>query len=321
MREIAREVESLIERQLREWETARSNYAALRNVREKQIDVDGERYRAQFNPARIVSSAAKVDAATLKKRPCFLCAGNRPAEQEALQYGNYDILVNPFPIFPRHLTIADRSHKPQGIENRVDDMLDLARQLPDYTIFYNGPRCGASAPDHAHFQAGCRGFMPIEESHKRMSSRLLASTPQAKAELLSDLRSPIRITSTNFDEAKAMFNRILFGKGHTAPEEGKLPIAENGLPLPENGLPVPEGEYEPMVNILCNYTDGEWSILIFPRAKHRPSCYYAEGEANLLCSPASVDMGGAFIIPRESDFEKIDAGWIRQMLGEVCMKF
>lgn len=293
---IADAVESLIERQLHEWDTAQRNYAALENVRVKWVDVDGERYKVQFNPARIVSSGAKVDVATLKARRCFLCPQNRPAEQEAISFnGHYDILVNPFPIFPRHLTIVDCDHKPQSITDRFDDMLSLAKELPAYTVFYNGPRCGASAPDHAHFQAGSRGFMPIEESWKKMKSEIICTEGETSLLLLNDLRTPFVIESGNRDAVTALFNRVI------------------------SSLPIAEEDYEPMLNLLCNYTDGHWTLFIFPRAKHRPSCYYAEGDANLLCSPASVDMGGAFIIPLEKDYNKIAPHDIRRMLSEICM--
>jgi hypothetical protein len=289
------EVQSLIDRQLRNWETARNNYAALRNVRIKWVYVDGERYKVQFNPARIVSSGAKVDAATLRVRRCFLCSANRPAEQEALPFGShYDILVNPYPIFPRHLTIVERRHEPQSIAGRFGDMLLLAKELPSYTIFYNGPRCGASAPDHAHFQAGSRGFMPLEDSWRTMEAEEIATDSDARLLRLKDARSPLLIESADYDAALRLFDRVF------------------------HSLPIADGDYEPMLNLLCNYTDGVWLTFIFPRKKHRPDCYYAEGEKNLLCSPASVDMGGAFIIPQEKDFENINADWIAQMLREVC---
>ena len=137
----------LTEQQLATWETARRNYEALAHVKLKEVDVRGVRYRVQFNPARIVSSAARVDDRSLRERRCFLCPANRPAEQQGIPFrGHYQLLLNPFPIFPRHLTIVEDEHTPQRIATRVNDMLELARLLTDYTVFYNGPRCGASAP-------------------------------------------------------------------------------------------------------------------------------------------------------------------------------
>ena len=258
-------VHHLLDRQLAAWETARRSYDALAGVRVKELDVRGVPYKVQFNPARIVSSGAKVDARSIKERRCFLCAANRPAEQEGLPFlGHYELLVNPFPIFPRHLTVPETGHVPQLIAHRFADMLELARELTDFTIFYNGPRCGASAPDHAHFQAGSRGFMPIEADWRMRTDETVVQTD------------------------------------HQA-------------------LPVPEGDEEPMMNVLALYESARWTVFVFPRAKHRPACYTAEGDARLLSSPASVDLGGVFITPVEQDFQKITADDVAQILSEVCL--
>lgn len=158
-------IHHLLTGQLASWETARNNYAALSGVRVKELNVNGILYKVQFNPARIVSSGAKVDAKSILERKCFLCPANLPPVQKGIPFGgHYNILVNPFPIFPRHLTVPELAHTPQRIATRFTDMLELAEALTDYTIFYNGPKCGASAPDHAHFQAGNKGFMPIERT-------------------------------------------------------------------------------------------------------------------------------------------------------------
>lgn len=157
-------IHNLLTEQLASWETARNNYAALSGVRVKELNVNGIPYKVQFNPARIVSSGARVDAKSIQERKCFLCPANLPPVQKGIPFsGHYNILVNPFPIFPRHLTIPELAHTPQRIASRFTDMLELAGALTEYTIFYNGPKCGASAPDHAHFQAGNKGFMPIEK--------------------------------------------------------------------------------------------------------------------------------------------------------------
>ena len=114
-----KEVNDLLDRQLATWETARRNYDALSGVRVKELNVHGVPYKVQFNPARIVSSGAKVDAQSIKERRCFLCAANRPAEQEGILFrGHYEILVNPFPIFPRLLTVPETGHLTQLIANR-----------------------------------------------------------------------------------------------------------------------------------------------------------------------------------------------------------
>ncbi len=157
------QVDNLFISQLREWELARVNYGLLDRVKSRTFDFGKFKILVQFNPERMRSSAAKVDARSIEERPCFLCSKNRPPEQKGLSAGNnLSILLNPFPIFSRHLTIVSEEHTDQRILNNFSSMLDLARSLKEFVIFYNGPECGASAPDHFHFQAGNRGFLPIE---------------------------------------------------------------------------------------------------------------------------------------------------------------
>lgn len=289
-------IQKFLTEQLADWETARNNYAALAGVRVKELNVCGVRYKVQFNPARIVSSGAKVDAKSIQERKCFLCPANLPAQQKGIPFGgHYQILVNPFPIFPRHLTIPDLNHTPQRIEGRLEDMMELARQLTDFTIFYNGPRCGASAPDHAHFQAGNRGFMPIEADWKNQIAGRIADYGKATLYYLNDQpRTTLVIQSSDMALANHLFSLIC-----------RL--------LPEQ----PEGE--PMLNLLAMYDEGVWTLFVFPRAKHRPACYTAEGDARLLSSPASVDLGGVFITPVEADFHKISPAIMEQILSEVCL--
>lgn len=292
-----KEVNDLLARQLATWETARHSYEALAGVRVKELNVRGVPYKVQFNPARIVSSGAKVDAKSIRERRCFLCAANRPAEQEGIPFlGHYELLVNPFPIFPRHLTVPETEHIPQLIGHRFADMLELARELTDFTVFYNGPRCGASAPDHAHFQAGNRGFMPIEADWRTRIGETVVQTDRATLYSLDDApRTTLVIDTDDADEACCFFQAIC------------------------HALPVPEGDQEPMMNILALYDSSRWTIFVFPRAKHRPACYTAEGDARLLSSPASVDLGGVFITPVEQDFLKITADDVAQILSEVCL--
>lgn len=289
-------IQKFLTEQLADWETARNNYAALAGVQVRELNVCGVRYKVQFNPARIVSSGAKVDAKSIQERKCFLCPANLPAQQKGIPFGgHYQILVNPFPIFPRHLTIPDLNHTPQRIEGRLEDMMELARQLTDFTIFYNGPRCGASAPDHAHFQAGNRGFMPIEADWKNQIAGRIADYGKATLYYLNDQpRTSLVIQSSDMASANHLFSLIC-----------RL--------LPEQ----PEGE--PMLNLLAMYDEGVWTLFVFPRAKHRPACYTAEGDARLLSSPASVDLGGVFITPVEADFHKISPAIMEQILSEVCL--
>ena len=164
-------VNQLFAEQLSNWELARENYNLLKQVKTKTLLIDDREYKVQFNPARMISSSAKTDIKSILGRKCFLCAENRPTEQKGIPFKeNYTILINPYPIFPRHLTIPSTEHTPQQIISRFGDMLDLAKQLDDYVVFYNGPKSGASAPDHFHFQAGNKGFLPIEKNFKKYNT-------------------------------------------------------------------------------------------------------------------------------------------------------
>jgi hypothetical protein len=273
-------IEAFFNKQFHTWATARRNYVLLMNVRTKTLQVGDAEYRVQYNPGRIRSSAAKVDAQSISERLCFLCEANRPKAQRVLPFHanghDYEILINPYPIFQRHLTIPALEHTPQLLVGRMADMLALAKSLPDYTIFYNGAKCGASAPDHMHFQAGSRGVMPIEWQHKAFPAALYISDADEKVVL------------NRFDEIVA-----------TLPKEAE--------------------ETEPMMNVLSLYESGRYTVYLFPRKKHRPDCYYAEGEKQLLSSPASVDLGGLFILPRSEDFNKITAEDIQTIVDEVCL--
>lgn len=297
MNNYSEQVEKLIEQQLVVWQTPRDNYAALQNVEVKEFKVKRSTIKVQFNPARIVSSAAKVDNKSLKERKCFLCAANRPEVQEGIAWGeNYTILINPFPIFPKHLTIPCNDHTDQRILARIGDMMAIAKDLPGYTLFYNGPKCGASAPDHMHFQAGNRGFLGFETDYLAADKKEVISNAGATLSLLSGLaNAAFLIEAVEIDAATELFVTLY------------------------NALEIPEGEEEPMLNILCWSEEGKWKVAVFPRRKHRPACYSAEGDANILISPASVDMGGVFITPLEKDFKKITADDLEQILDEVCL--
>lgn len=286
-------IQHLLENQLTSWETARNNYNALNNIKTKTLSVNGCEFTVQFNPARIVSSGAKVDTKSIQQRKCFLCGENRPAEQFGLSFGdNYTILINPFPIFPKHFTIPEVAHVPQTIISRFGDMLDLAAYMSDYVIFYNGPKCGASAPDHAHFQAGNKGFLPLEKEWEKHITEKITD----KLSVINYVFPALLIETDSKTEAVSLFDKIY------------------------HSLTINEEETEPMMNILAWRDLKKWVAVIIPRAKHRPDCYFAEGEENILISPASVDLGGVFITPVEKDFEKISASNIENILSEVCLE-
>lgn len=290
-------VSDFIASQIAEWPQAAGNFEALKTVKVKEINLPGWTVKVQFNPSRIVSSAAKVDAKSLKERKCFLCGENRPAVQRGIEWGGrYTILINPFPIFPRHLTIPDNSHTDQLISGRIADMMSLAAELEDYTVFYNGPRCGASAPDHMHFQAGNSDFLTLAPALEDAEHKVIATDGDATLALVDSL--PLKVFVIDADDPEA--GQRLFGRLYAA-------------------IPVPEGEKEPMMNILCYPTPAGVRLVVIPRKRHRPSFYGTEGEGTMLLSPASVDMGGVFITPLEKDFKALDAETIVRILDELCL--
>ena len=294
----SRVVDKLIARQLRDWDLARANYGALARAVTRSLRVGESTVVLQFNPERRTSSAAAIDRKSLSRRACFLCTEHQPARQRAVLWGdNYKIQVNPYPIFSRHLTIADLRHVPQRLSDRVGDMLQLAQALPEFVIFYNGPQCGASAPDHAHFQAGAMGEMPLCDEILHATTMLLVDGDEGFAGYVNSLgRSVFTIETSTKRAAERYTLRLL------------------------DLLPVPDGGDEPMVNVLCwwNKIDREWHRLVFPRRKHRPACY-GEGEGRLLLSPASAEMGGLWAVPRQQDFEALTEGRVQALFDELCM--
>lgn len=282
---------AFITAQRAEWPLAARNFDALEGVEVRSIAIPGMDIKVQFNPARIVSSGAKVDARSLAERPCFLCEKNRPAEQRGIDWRGYTVLVNPFPIFPRHLTIPAVVHTPQRIQSRVADMLALAAELPGYTVFYNGPRCGASAPDHMHFQAGNSDFLPIWQALDAAPLRTVADDGAGtRLSVCTALPVNVFVVDAATPEAgERMFDRLY--------------------------RVLPEGEEEPMMNLLAAGS----RLVVVPRKRHRPSFYGTEGEGCMLLSPASVDMGGAFITPRREDFDRLDAQLLARVFDELCL--
>ena len=277
---LSKEVNQLFKKQLEVWEDAKKRYQYLKLVKVREdLYVNGCQYKVQFNPARITSSAAKVDSKSIRERKCFLCAHNRPKEQKGMGIPfneKYTILVNPFPIFPQHLTIPLNEHTDQLIDPYFGDMLDLAQRLDDFIVFYNGPKAGASAPDHFHFQAGNKDFFPIKTKRR--------------------WNYAIRIESANKEDMLRRFKQI-YNESHK----------------------LQPNEVEPMLNILTWYENGQWTTCIFHRKKHRPACYSAKSRAKLLITPASVELGGVFITPVEKHYNRITVKKIADILDEVCI--
>ncbi|MDD5862026.1 MAG: DUF4922 domain-containing protein [Prevotella sp.] len=286
------------EHQLRIWPEVEQRYTDLQGVQVRALG----KLRAQWNPARIVSTGAKVDHATIAQRPCFLCDENRPKEQQSMPLdGDYHLLVNPFPILPEHFTIPARKHQPQHIEETYGELFQLLDHEPDMMFFYNGPKCGASAPDHLHFQGGTSGLTPLEQNWW---------DEQKDATILVDFDYHGQLLALRDYPCHAFAIRTL--------------EKEIGLRLFRRlyrALPQREDETEPMMNIVAWFDRGmeEYITVIFPREKHRPDCYYATGDDQLLISPGALDMSGLAILPRKEDFEKLTEARYISILKEMCV--
>ena len=292
--------------QLSRWPLACDNFRALKNVQVRGMDAGGLQVRIQFNPARMISSAAKLDKADISARRCFLCRENRPKEQIMLKFEGrkgkkYHILLNPYPIFPDHLVIASDRHTDQSIWHRYVDMLDLARKYDGFTFFYNGPRSGASAPDHHHFQAAPKGLIPLQEDVDALtpgSSDLtyLASVQDASLYHYGKFTTGVfAIRSQTSKSAAKLFYRL-------------LDCAE-----------IPEGETEPLFNLFTYFTAGEYRSIVIFRSRHRSHHYFSEGDDHLTMSPGCADMGGVFIVPVESEYHKLTPELLAEMIAEVSV--
>lgn len=297
--------------QLSRWPLACGNFRELKNVRLKDMDAGGLTVKLQFNPARMISSAAKLSKADIARRKCFLCRENRPPEQIMLKFEGrkgkkYHILVNPYPIFPDHLVVAASGHVDQSILHRYVDMLDLARKYDDYTFFYNGPHSGASAPDHHHFQAAPDGLMPLVNDVDRCLDQDGAERESALEHVLSvhDARlyhyrkfttGVFVIASQTVKSAAKLFYRLL------------------------DCADIYEGETEPRFNLFSYWTGTEFRSVVVFRSKHRSHHYFSEGPDHLTMSPGCADMGGVFIVPVEAEFEKLTPELLNEMIAEVSI--
>lgn len=281
-------------RQLEMWEDARHRFRDLKHVEVHQLS---DQLKVQFNPARIVSTGAKIDKHTLGERPCFLCERNRPKEQMTKQIDDhFQLLVNPFPILPVHFTIPATKHQPQSIYRHYGEMHRLLSLHSELMVFYNGPKCGASAPDHLHFQAGTSGVLPLQTNWQRLSRSLtdvISLNDEEKISVLRDFLVPaFVIISKSEDSDEELFHRLY------------------------RSMPMRGDESEPMMNIIAWRKGDEFISVVIPREKHRPDAYFAEGEAQMMVSPGALDMAGLIITPREEDFSKINLDKATALLRE-----
>ena len=282
-------------RQLEIWEVPNLNYQQLSHVKTKQLgDIE-----AQFNPARIVSTGANIDKKAIAERPCFLCNANRDNRQmsKILECG-LELLINPFPILPMHFTLPTRRHQPQSVATLFPKIYSLLDDYADIMVFYNGPRCGASAPDHAHLQGGTSGLLPIQKCWQRFCRSLKTVYSCGEGEQISLITEYV-VPAFVIQSKSAKCEAQLFDKLYKALDK--------------------EAGSEAMLNIVAWRQEDNHITVVFPRRKHRPDCYYAEGAEQLLASPGALDMAGLMILPRKDDFETITQERAEAVLREVAI--
>lgn len=284
-------IEALFAQQRSTWPALREGEAALRYLQTRTLTSDGERIVVQVNPARRRSTQAKVDSQSIAARPCFLCPDNMPPEERGVAFEDLVILPNPFPILPKHCTIADRAHRPQQLTGRVDTLLRLAAAIgPDMAAFYNGPRCGASAPDHFHFQASSAADIPI------------------LAQLPSLANGHQRVAHSGFGRSL-----LVFASPNSADVQADVERTIDSLGRLENT------NAEPMFNLLACFRAGRYVVVLFPRAAHRPACYLAKGPERIAVSPAVLEMSGILVVTDPQQFDRVDAATAEFIYKQVSI--
>lgn len=290
----------LLEEQRESWQELKDAYDALKTVRTRSLLLKGFSVLLYYNPGRLISATAAVGKKDIRERPCFLCIDNLPSEQKGIFYRNdYLILCNPRPVLPSHFTVAHVEHHPQAISERFDAFLRLAEDLGNgWITLYNGPRCGASAPDHLHFQALPTGHIPIErEIHGEARLLLVARVEGVSIYAANDLGREILVLKGNNRESMTQaFLKVL----------SALKAAIHN-------------DDEPMVNVAGFYNKGSWLVALFPRQKHRPDVFYREGDERIVVSPGVVEMAGVLVTPMEKDFEQLDTETVEAIYQEVSM--
>jgi ATP adenylyltransferase/5',5'''-P-1,P-4-tetraphosphate phosphorylase II len=277
-------LDELFERQARSWPLLAKGIEGLQQASTRHVQIASGNISIRHIPHRTRSTTASVDPESVAKRPCFLCPENLFPEQEGLQFGrDFGIYCNPFPIVTHHVTITYREHRPQRISVQLENMLDLAAALPGYFVIYNGPECGASAPDHLHFQAGLHESLPI----------------------VKDTIGLKGLTVPNYGRNVFMFH----GRHRSALSE-RFHSAIDFL------AETAGNRAEPLINVMVLHEQGESLVYIFPRAKHRPEAFHT-GE--LTVSPASIDLCGVLVVPLARDFEKITTAAIAAIFREVTL--
>ncbi len=290
----------LLAQQKTAWPQLAAGYRTLETLQVRELQCEGFSVRLQFNPQRVVSTGANVEAQAIQARPCFLCQENLPEPQKGILYRDaFLLLCNPAPIFPQHYTISHLQHRPQALAEHFETLLQLAKDFsPHFSVFYNGPKCGASAPDHLHFQACPANAIPIasqiHEPGRRMLVKNVLGVAIHKTQKLG--REILLLTGCDAEALVLAFLRAI-----AAMREVML------------------GPDEPMMNVICSCEEELYQALIFPRRRHRPAVYFREPGERILISPASVDMGGLIITPIEKDFLAVEAQVIENIYQEVSL--
>jgi ribosomal protein S18 acetylase RimI-like enzyme len=296
----------LLSEQKMTWLDLREAYESLKEVKERDVHCRGFSVRLQYNPIRIKSSLAGVAEKIPTERQCFLCLDHLPAGQRGILYrSEYLILCNPMPVFSSHLTVSHLDHRPQAVTEHIDTLLQLVADFGSgWTVLYNGPKCGASAPDHLHFQVAPSGEMAIEE------------------EILEEKRLTLmtQVGGVSLYRGKNLGREVIL-------LEGKDPMAVEDVfkDLLDALKKVLFTDEEPMMNIAVfkkerRREERKWCLVVFPRKKHRPDVFSREGEARIVVSPGVIDMGGLLITPVEKDFEQLDAAAVEGIFGEVSLE-
>lgn len=314
--QIQKKAQEFIYDQLKTWELAQTNHEALKKIETKTMDLNGITFKKQFNPARIVSTAAKVDRRSIEQRPCFLCRKNQPKEQEVMPIGNgYNLCVNPYPILSGHITLPFSAHTPQAIgKHFIKDINKILLQLPEsYTAFYNGPCCGASAPDHFHFQGVLKKDVPLIAQYNKL---------KAGRQLLQQ-ESTLEKTE-NTKEFTYYEQKFYYMDSYVCPLFAiETDFLDPDLNLEEflHHFPKAQGEAEPKFNIFAWREKERLIVVLIPRSKHRPKCYASEGTNQHLVSPGALDMAGVLVTARPEDFNQLTSKEVQEIIQEVALPF
>lgn len=294
------------------WKLCRENYSGLKDIERRNLPLGLFRAALQYNPGRIRSTGAKTDAKSISERPCFLCSHNRPLEQLSDRiFGKFDILVNPYPIFPLHLTIAASEHIPQL--SWPLEMIPFVEKMPGLCAFYNGARAGASAPDHLHFQATADCELPltrlVERLHPSSRKGLMLSTDMAP-----DGDLPFGFWSWVIaQDAEGMRNINIASEAKGYDRKGI------SGPLEAHEFDAERATKDLLNTFIWIDSEGLLRIIIIPRSAHRPECFYEKGDLHHTVSPGAVDMAGLVILPEKNDFQNIDEKELREIYAQTAL--